>query len=164
MSKYSPELREAALRRILPPNCESIASVSRAIGVSIQTLINWKKKAAQGADANFSNDEKEKFSSTEKFDIVVASAAMNESELGEFARSKGVFVEEIKSWRRICEMANDKHGKETKRVKRELKERDQKIHGLEATIQKKDKVIAELTAEIVLRKKAAAIWGGAEAE
>lgn len=164
MSKYSPELREAALRRILPPNCESFANVSRDTGVSIQTLINWKKKAAQGTDADYTNSEKEKFSSIEKFDIVVASAALNETELGEFARSKGVFVEEIKSWRKICEMANDTHGKETKRFKRELKERDQKIRGLEAIIQKKDKIIAELAAEIVLRKKAAAIWGEAGGE
>ena len=112
--KYSPELREAALRRILPPDPEPLAAVSRDLGVSIPTLISWKKKAAQEGGTGTSSDETEKFSSIEKFDIVVASAAMNETELGEFARTKGVFVEEIKSWRSICENANDSYGKEAR--------------------------------------------------
>lgn len=97
MNKYSPELREVALRRILSPNSEPLATVSRDLGVSVQTLINWKKKAGQVEDTETARYEAEKFSSIEKFDIVVATAAMNETELGEFASSRGVFIDDIKS-------------------------------------------------------------------
>ena len=35
---YSPELKDALLRRMLPPNNESITKISREEGISEQTL------------------------------------------------------------------------------------------------------------------------------
>ena len=54
---YSPELKDALLRRMLPPNNESITKISREEGISEQTLRNWRDKArkegyaAPGMDA-----------------------------------------------------------------------------------------------------------------
>ena len=45
MIQYSPEFREAALRRILPPNSEKISDVARDLGVPVQTLCGWKKRS-----------------------------------------------------------------------------------------------------------------------
>jgi len=42
---YSPELKDALLRRMLPPNNESITKISREEGISEQTLRNWRDKA-----------------------------------------------------------------------------------------------------------------------
>lgn len=38
---YSPELKDALLRRMLSPNNESITKISREEGISEQTLRNW---------------------------------------------------------------------------------------------------------------------------
>ena len=43
--QYSNELREAVLRRLLPPQNESINKVASAEGISEQTLRNWLAKA-----------------------------------------------------------------------------------------------------------------------
>lgn len=54
---YSPELKDALLKRMLPPNNESITKISREEGISEQTLRNWRDKArkegyaAPGTDA-----------------------------------------------------------------------------------------------------------------
>ena len=54
---YSPELKNALLRRMLPPNNESITKISREEGISEQTFRNWRDKArkegyaAPGMDA-----------------------------------------------------------------------------------------------------------------
>ncbi|WP_458462858.1 transposase [Paenibacillus sp.] len=54
---YSPELKEALLRRMLPPNNESISKIAKEEGLSEQTLRNWRDKArkegyaAPGRDA-----------------------------------------------------------------------------------------------------------------
>ena len=45
---YSPELKDALLRRMLPPNNESITKISREEGISEQTLRNWRDKARKG--------------------------------------------------------------------------------------------------------------------
>ena len=41
---YSPELNDALLRRMLPPNNESITKISRGEGISEQTLRKWRDK------------------------------------------------------------------------------------------------------------------------
>lgn len=158
--RYSQEVREAALRRLLPPKSEPLSAVSRDMGITTQTLINWKKKAAGGNTLDLdSTDDASQLSSDEKFDIVVATAQLNESELGEFARTKGLFVEQINTWRSICRKANSSFGDECRRFQNLLKEKDAQVSALERELEKRNKVIAELTAEIVLRKKSWAIWG-----
>ncbi len=42
---YSPEFKEVLLRRMLPPNNESISKIAREEGISEQTLRNWRDKA-----------------------------------------------------------------------------------------------------------------------
>ena len=42
---YNPEFKEALLRRMLPPNNESISKIAQEEGISEQTLRNWRDKA-----------------------------------------------------------------------------------------------------------------------
>ena len=161
MKSYSSEIREAALRRLLPPKSESLADVSRDMGISTQTLLNWKKKALSSSeDLSLHNaDDSSQFSSEEKFDIVLATASLNEAELGEYARTNGLFVEQIRTWHLICRKANANFGAECKRFNNLLKEKDDQIKALQQDLNKKNKALAEMAAEIVLRKKCSAIWG-----
>ena len=49
---YSPELKEAMLRRLLPQKNESVTKVSREEGIPQQTLTRWKNEAkANGTPA-----------------------------------------------------------------------------------------------------------------
>ena len=54
---YSKELKDSMLRRMLPPNNESISKIAIKEGISEQTLRTWKDKAradgiaASGKDA-----------------------------------------------------------------------------------------------------------------
>ena len=161
MKSYSPEIREAALRRLLPPKSESPADVARDMGITTQTLLNWKNKALSSNDDLSLNsaDDSSQFSSEDKFDIVIATASLNETELGEYARSNGLFVEQINTWLLICRKANGNFGAECKRFNTLLKEKDDQIKALQQDLNKKNKALAEMAAEIVLRKKCLAIWG-----
>src|ERR687896_2275496 len=49
----------------------------------------------------------ERWRSEEKFAMGVETAALNEVQLGEYCRKRGVYPEEIKAWRLACEGAND---------------------------------------------------------
>lgn len=87
---------------------------------------------------------------------------MNESELAEYARLKGLYVEQIKTWRDACMNANGGVAKEAAKLNRELKEEQKTRKKLEKEIQRKDKALAEAAALLVLSKKANAIWGESE--
>ena len=55
--QYSNELREAVLKRLLPPNSESFSRVAAEEGISEQTLRNWFNKAkTQGLSQNNGNN------------------------------------------------------------------------------------------------------------
>ena len=156
---YSPELKESLLRRMLPPNNESISKIAREEGISEQTLRNWRDKArANGIAAP------DDWSTQDKFLIVVETASMNETELAEYARKKGLYVEQIKAWKDACMNANGGVAKEAARLNRELKDSEKERKKLEKELQRKEKALAEAAALLVLSKKANAIWGDPEDE
>jgi hypothetical protein len=50
---------------------------------------------------------REALSSAEKFGVVVETTVLNALELGEYCHRKGLFAEQIATWRRTCRRAND---------------------------------------------------------
>jgi transposase-like protein len=106
----------------------------------------------------------EKWSTQDKFLIVVETAGMNETDLAEYARKKGLYVDQIKAWRDACMNANGGIAKEASRLNKELKAAEKERKKLEKELQRKDKALAEAAALLVLSKKANAIWGDREEE
>ena len=162
---YSPEFKEAMLRRMLPPNNESIKKIAKEEGLSEQTLRNWRDKARkEGYAAPGTDASPDDWSTQDKFLIVVETASLNESELAEYARKKGLYVEQIKAWKDACMNANGGIAKEAARLNRELKDSQKERKMLEKELQRKEKALAEAAALLVLLKKANAIWGDPEDE
>lgn len=156
---YSPEYKEAILRRMLPPNNESITKIAKEEGLSEQTLRNWRDKARKkGYAAPGKDSAPDDWSTQDKFLIVVETASLNETELAEYARKKGLYVEQIKA----CMNANGGIAKEAARLNRELKDSQKERKKLEKELQRKEKALAEAAALLVLSKKANAIWGDPE--
>ena len=89
---------------------------------------------------------------------------MNETDLAEYARSKGLFVEQIRAWGDACMNANGGIAKEAARLNRELKDSEKERKKLERELQRKEKALVEAAALLVLSKKANAIWGDPEDE
>ncbi len=162
---YSPELKEALLRRMLPPNNESISKISREEGISEQTLRNWRDKARKDGYAVPGKDAvPDDWSTQDKFLTVLETASMNETELAEYARKRGLYVEQIKAWKDACMNANGGIAKEAARLNKELKDSEKERRKLEKELQRKEKALAEAAALLVLSKKADAIWGDPEGE
>jgi len=162
---YSKELKNSLLRRMLPPNNESIPKIAKEEGIPEQTLRNWRDKArADGIAAPATDAPAEEWSTQDKFLIVVETASMNELELAEYARKKGLYVEQILAWRDACMNANGGIAKEAARLNKELKEAEKKNRQLSKELDRKEKALAETAALLVLRKKADAIWGDPEGE
>jgi len=160
---YSPEYKEAMLRRMLPPNNESIKKIAKEEGLSEQTLRNWRDKARkEGYAAPGKDSTPDDWNTQDKFLIVVETASLNETELAEYARKKGLYVEQIKAWKDACMNANGGIAKEAARLNRELKDSQKERIKLEKELQRKEKALAEAAALLVLSKKANAIWGDPE--
>jgi len=163
--QYSKELKDSIIRRMLPPSNEAISKISKEEGISEQTLRNWRDNArANGIAAPGNNTLSDKWSTQDKFLIVVETASMSEIELAEYARQKGLYVEQIQSWKDACMNANGGVAQEAARLSKELKATEKEKKILEKELARKEKALAETAALLVLRKKADAIWGDPEDE
>ncbi len=164
--KYSLERKESVLRKLLPPDAMSVAKVSEQEGISHATLFNWRN-AARNEGQLMPDSEKpaDKWSSEEKFTVVLESASMNETQLAGYCRKRGVYPGQIALWKEACKAANAVQSKAHRRVGQADARSDQKkIKQLEKELQRKEKALAETAALLVLRKKANAIWGSGEDE
>lgn len=63
----------------------------------------------------------DKWSTQDKFLIVVETASMTETELAEYARKKSLYVEQIKAWKDACMNANGGVAQEAARLTKELR-------------------------------------------
>ena len=89
---------------------------------------------------------------------------MNEAALSAYCREKGLYPEQIAQWRSACEQANDWDRTQHQQLKANRRADEKQIAELKRDLQQKEKALAETAAILVLRKKAAAIWGEPEDE
>ena len=161
--RYPKERKEAILKKMMPPDNQSIANLAKAEGVSEGTLYNWRDEARkQGILLPDGNINPKGWTTRDKFAAVVESVLLNEIELGEYCRKKGIYPEQIKSWREACEQANDWDKAQNKKLKKQQQEDRQRFKSLERELIRKEKALAETAALLVLQKKARAIWGDKE--
>ena len=150
---------------MLQPGEISVAELSRETGVSTWTLYHWRRQAIKkGEGVVASVKHPGKGSSGEKLAIVVESAALNEAELAEYCRKKGLYVEQVKAWRAQAEQAVAGGMVSAKAHREALSTEKKRNKELERELRRKDKALAETAALLTLRKKAAAIWGEREDE
>jgi transposase len=163
MARYSEEFKYSILMKLMPPQNQSVTQVARETGLSEATLYKWKKQAkAKGIPVTGGEPEAERWSTQDKFHIVVETAVMSEAELAEYCRKKGLYVEQIEAWRDACMQANGGVAKEASRLQKELRQQQQMNKKLEQELRRKEAALAETAALLVLRKKADAIWGDDE--
>ena len=160
---YSPERKAAVLKRMLPPDNMAIRQLSREEGISEATLHKWRAEArGMGQLLPDAAAGPEGWSSRDKFAAVLETAALNEADLAEYCRKRGLFPAQIAAWRSACEQANDWDRASTARLGQATKEEKKRVKDLERELARKEKALAEAAALLILRKKASAIWGGEE--
>lgn len=164
-TRYTQERKDEIIKRMMPPNNESVAEISKEEGITEVTLYKWRKEARAAGLATPGNGRtSDKWSSQDKFLIVIETFAMNELELAEYCRKKGLYREQIGAWKSVCLQANGQAFDQAKQLNVQLKEEKQRTKALEKDLQKKEKALAEAAALLLLRKKAQAIWGDEEDE
>jgi transposase-like protein len=145
---------------MLPPNNLAIRQLSQDEGISEATLHKWRAEArSKGQLLPTADAVPEGWSSRDKFAAVLETAALNEADLAEYCRKRGLYPAQVTAWRSACEQANDWDRASTARLGQATKEEKKRIKDLERELARKDRALAETAALLVLRKKASEIWG-----
>ena len=157
MKTYSDEFKNSIVIKLLPPNNASVPMLAKETGIPRDTLYGWRRQAGgEGSLPATPAAPVGTLSSAEKFGVVVETAVLNELELGEYCRRKGLFAEQIAAWRTTCRRANDPLPSRAEPAEHRA-ERAQ-ISALTRELQRKDRALAEAAALLLLQKKVRAIW------
>jgi transposase-like protein len=156
MTKYSAELKEQMVRRMMPPTNQSVAAIRRETGISAPTLYAWKRQFRdQGHLVPSKPGAADQWDGKAKLTAVIHTALMNEVERAAYCREHGLYAEQLDAWKAAFEAMEG-----TAPVDRgELARERQKSRQLAKELQRKEKALAEAAALLTLSKKARAIWG-----
>ncbi|MBV6274467.1 transposase [Alcaligenaceae bacterium CGII-47] len=94
MMRYSLERRAAVLAKLMPPHNRTVQDLATEEGISTATLYNWRTQARRhGQLLPDQAGNPESWSSLDKFNAVLETAALCEAELGEYCRRRGLYAE-----------------------------------------------------------------------
>lgn len=159
MPRYSEERKQMILSKLLPPLNMSVAQVARNEGIGLQTLYNWRDKAKQqGRPVPGNKSTPDQWSAEAKLATVIETASLNEAELGEYCREKGLYVEQVKAWKADSLRGFVSSREQEVEVKRQRQADQKAIKQLKRELREKEKALAETAALLVLRKKLNALW------
>lgn len=160
--RYTPEQKRWAIEQMKSPLNRTVAEVAKDTGITEVSLRTWRDAARATGEFVPSGHSSERWSSSEKFRIVLETATLSEEETAAYCRAKGMLPEQVQQWRQACEQANE-NGERVGELGRVVNPNaHEKIRGLERELRRKTEALAETAALLVLRKKANAIWGKGE--
>ena len=155
--RYDNDFKDWAVLQMMPPLNRAVAELAVAIGVTPQSLRDWRQMARdKGLVVPGNNKASDQWSSADKFNAVMETAPLSEVELSQYCRIKGIYPEQIQQWRLACQNANV--ALDPQATKKQTVEQT-KIKELERQLLRSDADHKEAVALLGLRKKANAIWG-----
>ncbi len=157
---YTESFKEAMVVKMTVPGGVSVTDLSRETGVCQPTLSRWKK--AYGRVGGMAKDRGKRrprdWSAEERLQAITDTAKMSEEDLGAYLRREGLHSVQLEQWKsEIVKVLSREPGK-----RRGISEEKKKIKELEREVRRKDKALAEVTALLILKKKAELIWGVVE--
>jgi len=142
------------VKKLLTPGGKGVKVLSAEIGVTTQTLYNWRDKYNVGDDQILEERSPRSWKNQEKYSATLAAARLHDEELGKWLRKNGLESKHIELWEKeIKEMVS------SPKDKQEIRDLKLKNKILEKELARKEKALAEMAAILTLKKKAAALWG-----
>jgi transposase len=160
-SQYSAEFKEKILAKVFSPNAPSNVELARESGIPYPTLYQWilmsRKKRVKSGNSPIRPKDKD---AEAKLQAVFDTLPMTEEERGAYCRKHGFYTHHLEEWKKqILAGLEVPNSKEQKVVDQKAAAEMKK---LKSDLNRKDKALAEVTALLILKKKADLLWGDNE--
>lgn len=155
---FTEGFKKAMVEKLLTPGGKGITELCKEIGVSHQTVYNWRDKYKNVEEFGpIKAMSPRRWNIKDRYTAVLESAGLRGDELGKWLRKTGLHSDHIELWKKEIEqmVSSPKDKEEIRHLKKRNKE-------LEKELLRKEKALAEMAALITLKKKAEAIWGDEE--
>lgn len=161
-TQYSSEFKEQLLAKVFTPNGSSTVELAKQSGVAYATLYTWiKMSKKQNVSAQQTIPLRPESQSAEaKVRAVLDTLDKTESERSAYCREHGIYMHHLEAWKE--QIVNGLGAVQTKKDKIEQQQLTKEIKKLKSELNRKDKALAEVSALLILKKKADLLWGGEE--
>jgi len=158
--EHSKELREAVVRKALTEEIGQEA-LAKEFGVSRSSVQNWLRVYRKSGAGMVTKKERrpQEWTVEERLGALMQTHGLSAEELGAWCRGQGVHTHHLVQWRRELLESASAGSKESHSAVRAMRE---ELRALKKELRRKDKALAETAALLVLKKKAASIWGEPE--
>ncbi len=168
VTKYTEAIKASVLTKALAPNAPGVIELAKEFNIPKATIYTWlinmkNKNSKKEQTRQRPKDQSPAF----KLQAVMETLGKSEEEQSAYCRAQGIYYDHILAWRQqileslgartsTVDKAKDKENKaENQRIQDEMK-------ALKSDLKRKDKALAEVTALLVLKKKANLLWGEIE--
>ena len=162
-TEYTAEFKAQLLSKVFSPNSPNTVELAQQAGIPYSTLYNWIKmsKKQNGIEHQVNPPLRPHSQPAEaKLRAVMDTLDKTDSERGEYCRAHGFHSHHLESWKaQILEGLEVKPGQKEKAEHQQLTKENKH---LKSELSRKDKALAEVSALLILKKKADLLWGKPE--
>ena len=160
---YPAEIKASILAKALAPHAPSVAKLAKEFNIPPTTIYSWMARVLKQKNAKQVNviQRPQDKSAEAKLQAVFDTMDKTETERGAYCRQHGLYVNHLDDWKsKILEGLGSvvnakKHKGEHLLAINEIKQLKRDLH-------RKDKALAEVSALLILKKKANLLWGDNE--
>jgi len=162
-TSYSPEFKDQLLAKVFSPGAPKTMELAKQANIPYNTLHTWihKHKKIVGTKQH-GHDSIREITAEAKLQAIVDTSTMTELELNAYCRKQGIFAEHLSEWKKQIMTqftSNKRQSAEDKKYQAELKVLAAENKQLKRELRHKEKALAEASALLILKKKAALLLG-----
>lgn len=164
MNKISASAKQAIIEKVLAKDGRTLREIAKSHNISTSTLSKWLRSYRKYGTIKEQGSSKSNYdySISDKFQHLIATASLDEVALGVYCREQGIYSFQLTEWKE--EFMTPKDTEKQKSNLAELKTLRAENKQLKQEVRRKDSALAEATALLILKKKAALIWGEPEVD
>lgn len=170
VTKYTGAIKASVLSKALAPNAPGVIELAKEFNIPKATIYTWmiNMKNINNKKERVQQRPKDQ-SPASKLQAVMDTLGKAEEEQSAYCRTQGVYYNHIEAWKQqmlksldTASTADKGSNAKEKENKAAIQQIQDEIKQLKRDLNRKDKALAELTALLVLKKKADLLWGGNE--
>lgn len=162
VTTYPAQIKASVLAKALAPNAPSIVELAKEFNIPYATIYSWTTSMLSKKNITPVNEPqrpKDK-SAQDKLQAVINTIGKTEAEQSAYCRQHGIYINHLNEWKnQILESLGIV---DTKKHKAELQLIINEVKQLKRDLLRKDKALAEVSALLILKKKADLLWGDNE--
>lgn len=161
VTSYPESIKESLLAKALAPNAPSVVTLAKEFNIPYATIHTWIRSSKKQTSKQMNTSQRPQDKSAEaKLQAVFDTMNKPEAERGAYCRAKGIYTTHLDSWRQqALESLGNLNTKQDKSERQKMANENKK---LKSELQRKDRALAEVSALLILKKKADVLWGGNE--